>query len=172
MRAAESELHDRVAFSCQTDARSFGSDQCLKINEVQESRLEKLAFKQRPSDPQQRLVREHNIPFRNRIDVASESKRLKVIQKFRFENLFPIVTAQLCKVGEVIRLKREVLEVIDRIAQPAGDCVTALERLVTKREMKNRLVIKHLVFPVTERHCELVKVRQERRRHSIFRCHL
>ena len=72
------------------------------------------------------------------------------------------------KIGEVIGSKCKILKVIDSVAQAAGDGIATVEWLLPKGEVKYRLMLKHLLFPVTIRHGELVKVSQKCWRNSVF----
>src|ERR1700692_3499636 len=116
-------------------------------------------------------MREHHVTLRDRVNVAGESKGLQIVEKLEFEERHAVGAAQLRKVGEIIRLKFKILKVIDGVTQAACDGVASLERLLAKREVEDRFVLQHPLFPITVGHGELIKVSQKGGRNSVFRRH-
>ena len=62
------------------------------------------------------------------------------------------------RLPETLRNDPEVLKEIDGITQAASDGVTAVERLLAKKQVEYRLMFQHGLFPVTIGHGQLVKV--------------
>ncbi len=116
-------------------------------------------------------MRKHHVTLWNRVNIARESERLEIVQKLRFEKWFAVGSAQFCQISEVVWAKFKILEIIDRVAQAAGNGIAAIERLLAKGEVKDRLMLQHLLFPVTVRHGQLVEVSQKSRRNSVFLVH-
>src|ERR1700730_13940153 len=101
-------------------------------------------------------MRKHHVTLRDRVNVAGESKSLQIVEKLEFEERHAVRAAQLRKVGEVIRLKFKILQVIDGVTQAAGDGVASLEWFLAKREVEDRFVLQHPLFPIAVCHGELV----------------
>src|SRR5581483_5769196 len=65
---------------------------------------------------------------------------------------------------EIVIAEAEGLEIGDRLLEAGGDGVAAVERILAKEEMKDRIVAVLAALPIAVRHCELVEIGQERGR--------
>src|ERR1700738_3144170 len=116
-------------------------------------------------------MREYHVSLGNRIDVTSKPQCLEIVQKFIFKQWFAVRSLEFGKIGKLVRMEAEVLTVIDGITQAASDGVTAVERLLAKKQVEYRLMLQHGLFPVTIGHGQLVKVSQECGRNSFLLPH-
>src|ERR1700736_541853 len=171
MCAPQAKFDHSPLFGRETNAGGFRCDKCLKIDDIQQRSLKKLALQQWSGDSKQRLVREYNTSFGNRVHITGKLEPIEIIQKFVLKKWLLIRTGKLGKIVEVIGLKFKVLKVINRVAKSARDCVSAVEGWQPEKGVEDGLIFQHLFFPIAIRHCELVEVGKESGRNAIFLGH-
>ena len=103
-------------------------------------------------------MQEYDVSLGNCIDITTKSQPLEIVQKFIFKQWFAVRSLEFGKIGKIVRMEPEVLKEIDGITQAASDGVTAVERLLAKKQVEYRLMLQHGLFPVTIGHGQLVKV--------------
>src|SRR6516165_11671364 len=81
MGAAQSEIDEQLVGCEQHHARCFGGDQGLKMQNVDEARLDKLCFRERSSDAQNRLVPKEYTAFPNGMHLAAEAEFCEIIDQ-------------------------------------------------------------------------------------------
>ncbi len=63
--------------------------------------------------------------------------------------------------------ERPQLQIVDRGRQPAGDGITAPERVFPKEQVKHGLPLRQAGLPVPGRHRELIEVGEQTQRSSV-----
>ena len=81
MGAAQSEIDEQLVGCEQHHARCLGGDQGLKMQNVDEARLDKLCFWERSSDAQNRLVPKEYAAFPNGMHLAAEAEFGEIIDQ-------------------------------------------------------------------------------------------
>src|ERR1700736_6891243 len=109
MGAPQTKFDYPLAFCCETNTSRFCRDERLKIQHVQQRCLEQLTLQQRSRNSQQRFVREHDVAFDDRIDIACDLQRGKIIQELAFEEWVPVRAGKRGEIFKIISLKLEVL---------------------------------------------------------------
>src|SRR5699024_9666407 len=94
---AETEFHDAVASGCINYPGSFGGDQRLLIDHVQNSCLQKLCLHYRSDDFHQWLPGEYYGSFRNGIDISGKVEAPQILQKIVVKQL------QIPEVVDIVR---------------------------------------------------------------------
>ncbi len=85
LRATQTEFDDGIIFSGQTNARRFGRDETLEIQNVKQSRFQELTLDNRTARSNQRLVREKQRPLGNCINLTGQSQTAQIVEKTRTE---------------------------------------------------------------------------------------
>ena len=70
-----------------------------------------------------------------------------------------VVPCEARKVGELLVFKMKLREVVDGVCQATRDAESALERVPSKKEVKDGFVLVNRILPITVGHGELVEVR-------------
>ena len=164
---AEPELEHRVAVRGIDDARRLGRDERLEADDREQHRLGQLGLEQRAADPDERLVREHDRPFRDGVDVAREAEGLQAVEEGGLEQRAAVGGPQRRQVGQVLRRVAQRVEDLDGVGQPGGDRVAALERASAEGQVEDRLTVGDPGLDVAGGHRQLVEVGERRQGRAI-----
>src|SRR5262249_51269121 len=95
MSAARAEVHDGSAGSGRDDASSFGRENRLEMNLIDEKCLNELGFEKWREHLHERLTRKHRRAFRHGEHSAGEAQPAKAIEKPVGKNAFPAQILQV-----------------------------------------------------------------------------
>ena len=135
------------------------------VDGQQQVGLQQLGLDRGGPDGQDRLLGEHGRPLRHGEDVAGELKVGQIVQKSLVEHV------PAAQVLDVLRVKVQVLDILDHLLQPRRDGVAALVRHVAEEQIKVRdpVLIPGLKVPVA--HGELIEIAQHGHVQLLIRIH-
>jgi len=152
LRTAQAKLQYGILPRRSFDARSLRRNQGTEVHHRQQRRLQQLAFDDVAFDPQQRLVRQHHLPFRYRINVSGKLQPLQVIQKRLFEQRLPVRPLQPAEVLHIVRAKLQAFHQVNRQRQTRRKRKISAKRRFTVEKMKNCFPLVQLLVVITGRH--------------------
>ena len=162
LRPAQAKLQHRIALRRMADPRRFGGDERLEVDHIQQRRLEQLTLQNRPANSHERLMRKNDGSFGNRVHIARHTQRAEIVEKAALKQRCAVISRECREIREVVVLKAEVAQKLDRIRKPRSNRVSALERQSAEEQMKHRLLLGTPAFPISGGHRELIKVGEER----------
>jgi hypothetical protein len=133
----------------------------LKIQDIEQGRLDELALQERPLHANERFVRKHDRSLGDGIHVARPAQRTQVIEKRRLEKGLTIRPIERGEIGEIVFFEGEILEILDRVIEAAGDRETTTKWIIPKRQVKDGFPLFRARLPIPIRHRELVEVREK-----------
>ncbi len=157
LRTAESELHDTASARRMADPCGLGRNQALMVHNVEDRRLNKLSLHDRSDDLDQRLTRENQRAFRDRVNIAGKLEISKIIQKCRCKL---IKTSQVL---DVLTGEMKLLYVLHELLDAAHDGVSSSARIVAEKRIKNDRTVLFLVLKIPLHHREFIKIREQRK---------
>ena len=155
VRRAQAEVGQDLARRRQHHARGFGCDQRLVMQNVDEARFDQLRLRQRRGDADQRLVGKADAAFGDRVHVAGEAERGKIIEQ---------VVAETAGAFEPIDLgggKPQRLQIIERIVEPGGEQKSAPRRQPAHEKLEYRLLVLSPI-QIGLDHVEFVEIGEQR----------
>ena len=152
LRAAKAEFHDPVAAGRVADARRFGGDQALVVDDVEDRGLYQLRLHDRGDDLDHGLSGEHQGSFRNCVDAAGKLEIGKVLKEVLVKN---IETAQVL---DVLLAEVQFFDILDQLLNTAHDRVAAAKRVVAEESVEDDGVVLFLILKIALHHCKLIKV--------------
>ena len=123
MRPTEGEVRDAGIIRREREACCLGGDQRGDADGAQQARLDDHRLGKWRRDPEDRLVGEGDFPLGHALDVACETKIVQERQKFR------LVLLDVLKVGELLVVEAEPLQVVERWLESGDQHETTRERV-------------------------------------------
>ena len=160
LRPPQPELQYRVAARRSLDAGGFGGDQGGEIHHRQQGGFQQLYLQQRAFNTEQRLVGQHDLPFRHGVDTAGPLHALQVIEEGFAKKRTAVTTLQSAEILYIIDTEPEVFDQVDGQGQARGEGEVAIEGRRPVEKVKNSLPLVHALIVVARRHREFVQVGQ------------
>jgi hypothetical protein len=127
----------------------------LKVQHVEKACLDELGLRERGRDPDERLVRKTQRPFRNGKDITFERKRPEIIEDFSGECL------ETSQVRNVLILETEVPHIFYERFKTCHDAETAFIRNLSEKIVEIGPLIFFSLYYVTPNHGQLIKIGQK-----------
>ena len=156
MGAAGTEFHDRPSVRCLDDATGLGGDERLVVHRQQQRGLQKLCIDDLRLDTDERFIRKDRCAFRDRIDVAGKDKMAKIVQKLLREFI------ERTKIGDILLLKMQILDVADHFLQTGADAVTAAVGVAAVKHVEDDFFVL-VSIEITLAHRQFIKVHDQRK---------
>ena len=157
----QAELQHGPAAGSQVTASRFGGHQRGKVDQVQQRGFQQLALKQRPLHPQERLAREHQLPFGHGPDVALPAQLFQVAKELLGKQRLPVASGQRGQVVQIVAAEAAAAQVLHSRLHATGDGKAAPERQTPKEQVEHRLTLGQSGSPVAVGHGQLVEVRKQ-----------
>jgi hypothetical protein len=155
VRAPHAEVDQQLSGRGEHAARRFGGDQRLKMQDVDQPRLDELRLRQRRGHAQDRLVGEKHGAFGHGVHVAAKTQRGEIVEKLLAETAGAF-QPRYVGVGKMQRFQE-----IQRLRQARSEQEPATRRQGAGEEFEHRR-IGIAMIQIGLNHGELIKVRQER----------
>ena len=162
---AGAELQHGAAPGGPDDAVGLGGDEALVVDGQQQEGLQQLGLDGGGPDGEDGLVGEHRGSFGDGVDVAGEAEVCQVVQKSLVEHV------PAAEVLDVLRLKVEVLDILDDLLQPGGDGIAALVGHAAEVQVKVGDPVLVAGLEIAIAHGELVEVAQHGHVQLLVRIH-
>ena len=81
LRPSQTKFQHRFTGGGVTDPRCLRGDQCLEVDDIQQSRLQNLALHDWASHANEWFVRKHHCSFGNGVNITGENRRTEFIQE-------------------------------------------------------------------------------------------
>ena len=155
MRAPEAEVHKRLPLRNKNRTGGFRGDEGLKMQKVDQPRLDKLRLANRSSDSHDRFMRKKNRTFRHRVKITGKAEFLQRINKF------PAEPSAVREPVEFSLRKLNTLEKLYDLFQTRRHQKSPVSRHVTDEKLKYRSVL-HPLLKIPLQHGELIQVGQQK----------
>ena len=152
MRAALVAFHDPVAAGRVADARRFGGDQALVVDDVEDRGLNKLGFHDGRNDLYHGLSGEHKGALRNSVDTSGEMEIGKICEKIFLED------AQAAQIFDILVAEVKLFDVFDELLNTAHDGISTTERVVAEEGIEDDHAVFFLILEVALHHCQLIEI--------------
>ena len=162
LRPAKAELHDGTALRGIAYACCLCGDQGLMVDDIEKCGFHQLGFHDGGDDLHQRLLREDNGSFRNRVDISGEMKMQEVFQEILVKG------SGGAKVFDILLIKGQVLHIIDQLLQPGADGISAAIRVAAVKCIKNDPWIP-AGLEITLHHRQFIEIGKKRQLHGAHR---
>jgi hypothetical protein len=139
----------------------------LKVDNVQQRRLEQLALQDRTLHAHQRLLPKGERPLGHRCHIDGEPQPGQVLKEFALEKRLPVVACERGEILDVRLTKPERPEVLEGLPQSRGDRISAAERRLAKEQVEHGRLFGSPQLPIAVGHGELIEVRQQRQRRAV-----
>ena len=97
---------------------------------------------------------------------TSQSKRMsaEIFEKRPVEKRFFVVAAKRGKIIELGSIEMQIFQIFDRGGQPGRNRKSAAKRILPKKQMKYRIQILLIGFPIAVGHGQLIQIGQQSQR--------
>jgi hypothetical protein len=154
VRAAQPEIDEPAARRGEHHPRPLGCDDRLKMQQVQEPRLDQLGLGQRRGDAEDGLVGKEDGPLRHRIDVSRPSEIGKTVKESGRELAGP------AEPGERFAVETQRFKVVERLLKARRHQEAALARKLADEQLEH-CRFGHAVRRIGLQHRKLVEVREQ-----------
>ena len=156
LRPAGTKFQHRASLGGTDNPVGLGGDQTLMVHAQQQVRLHQLRLNGGRTDGDDRLPGENGRSLRHRPDVAGEFEICQVVQEILIKALPPP------QVGNVLRVKVQILNILDDLLQAGRDGEPAPVGAAAEEQVKIGYAVGIAVGKIPCTHGQLVKIAEHR----------
>ena len=147
----QAKLHDAITFCSTDNTGSFCSNQTLVVDDRQNSSLYQLCLHDRGNHLDQRLTRENNGAFRNRINITAETEISQIVQKILIKRV------QTSQISDILLAETKIFNIINYLIQSGSDRIATVAWIFAVKSIKNYF-LGILCFKIALHHRQFIQV--------------
>ena len=150
LRTAKTEFENAVSSSRLNNTGSFGRNQRLVIDNIEQCSFKKLCFHNWRNDADNRFSGKNDRTFRNSQNFAGESKSRELFKKSVIKDF------QTPQIGDVIGGKMEVLYIVNRLLKTCRNGISGHITLLAIENIKAGAIFFHAETQITIHHGQFI----------------